>query len=82
MLVCSKAGDCKELATHVLIYYNATTFQPILDRPKHYCYRHALYMHTVMMHHEKIQSRIMTVGEWMRNYARPYNEERDREERR
>lgn len=76
VLICSKAGDCKALATHVLIYINATTFQPMYDKPKHYCYHHALYMHTVMSHHERIQSRIMTVGEYMK-IANAYRKERD-----
>lgn len=82
VMICSKAGDCQQLATHVLIYINATTFRPILDKPKHYCYKHVLLMQTFMRAHSGIQSRIMSVDEYMRQYAIPYQVERDRNDRR
>lgn len=75
VLICSKAGDCQEVATHVVVYIDATTFREILDKPKHYCYHHALYMQTVMRARQGIQSRIYTVGDYMRTKVEPYQKE-------
>jgi len=67
MLCCKgdKPGKvCKEWATHVLVYINATTFREITDKPKAFCFHHAHGMQITMKAKHGILSRIYTVKEW------------------
>jgi len=80
VVVCSKSGDCRKVATHVLIYLNKTTFKEITDKPKPYCYYHACYMQLATKQQHDILTRIYTVGEWMER-VRKYEKDRFRSDK-
>ena len=64
-IICSKAGLCRNLATHVLIYIDKTSFKEITNKPKPYCRQHAEYMQMVLKQSHDILTRIYTMDEWM-----------------
>jgi hypothetical protein len=63
-VICSKAGTCNNLASHVLIYLDKTSFKEITNKPKPYCRYHAEYMQMILKQQHDILSRIYTMDEW------------------
>jgi hypothetical protein len=64
-IICSKAGLCQEIATHVIVYIDKTTFKEITNKPKPYCRHHALYMQMLLKKSHDILCRIYTMSEWL-----------------
>lgn len=80
MLCCrgDKPGAvCQRLASHVLVYINASTFREIRDKPKGYCYHHALAMHVYMKAQHNVDSRLYSVSQWRKIVIDHRHETRD-----